>query len=339
MDISVVIPSYNHSRFIQATVSSVLTQSIRDLELIVVDDGSTDNSVEILKAIDDPRLQVITQHNEGAHSAINRGLSIASSDYLAIINSDDAYYPSRLETLIDVLELDSEVGLVASYIEVVDQNGIRLGVKHGYRDLEPWLLKHPGRSFRAGDDLHSALLTENYLSTTSNFVFRKSLYSQVGPFRPLIYAHDWDFALRTAQVSRLAMVAEPLLRYRVHESNTIREDIAAMIFEICWCLAVHLPNAQGDLKFKEANAAMRIDQLLNSIYTYNCDRVLNVMFLEGLSGDYQRALNLLDPTNSTRAKYIDFIVEQIRYENQTTTGSASRGKNWLSKLFRSFKRL
>ena len=97
--VSVVIPSFNHARFIGSAVRSVLGQSLSDLELIVVDDGSTDNSLEILGGFSDPRLKVYPQANAGAHAAINRGLELASGVYLSILNSDDLYHRERLENL------------------------------------------------------------------------------------------------------------------------------------------------------------------------------------------------------------------------------------------------
>ncbi len=111
------------------------------------------------------------------------------------------------------------------------------------------MLEKPERSFRAGNDLAEALLTENYLGTSSNFVFSRGCYQEVGEFRPLRYMHDWDFALRLARVAPLCLLPEPLLRYRVHPQNTIRQDQPAMIFELCWILAVHYPvQPQADNK-------------------------------------------------------------------------------------------
>ena len=95
-DVSVVIPSYNHAAYIREAVDSVLSQSLSDLELIVVDDGSQDESLDILAGYSDRRFHLYTQLNQGAHAAINRGLHAAAGDYLAILNSDDAYHPQRL---------------------------------------------------------------------------------------------------------------------------------------------------------------------------------------------------------------------------------------------------
>lgn len=312
-EVSVVIPSYNHAPFVAEAVRSVLDQSFADLELFVIDDGSTDGSLEILTGIDDPRVCVITQENRGAHAAINRGLEMASAPYLAILNSDDAYSPERLEKMLPVLKGDPSVGIVSSYIEVVDVAGRRLGVKHGYRDLEPWLLEAPHRSFRAGDDLRAALLTENYLATTSNFLLSRHWYEEVGPFRGLRYAHDWDFALRMANLARIELIPEALLRYRIHGGNTIRENQARMIFEICWCLAVQLPQHMddGEWLLNTESSARRVEQLLYSIYTFNMDRVLNAMLLEDLSRNEDLALALLEPGNARRSQYLEYIQRHL----------------------------
>ncbi len=243
-----------------------------ELELIVVDDGSQDDSLQILAGIDDSRLRVIAQENQGAHTAINRGLREASADTLAILNSDDEYHPQRLQKALAALQTvtGQRPGLVASYIEIIDVEGKTTGIKHGFQDQVPWVLEKPERSFRAGNDLAEALLTENYLGTSSNFVFSRGCYQEVGEFLPLRYMHDWDFALRLARIAPLCLLPEPLLRYRVHPQNTIRQDQPAMIFELCWNLAVHLPGAAAGGQQTEANF---LDRLLHSVHTYDCERV------------------------------------------------------------------
>ncbi len=319
--ISVVIPSYNHASFIAQAVESVLNQSEADLELIVVDDGSRDNSLEVLARFSDPRMRVISQKNRGAHAAINRGLALAKGQFLAILNSDDVYHPNRLEILIQELEKNANIGLVGSFIEVIDTAGNTLGIKHGYRNLEPWLLEKPHLSFRADDDLRAALLTENYFATTSNFVMRREWFERIGEFRPLRYTHDWDFALRAATLSRLALVPKPLLQYRIHARNTIREDLATMVFEICWCLAVHLPAHVADTAwFCQLPVNRRVEQLLHSIYTFGCDRVLSVMLLQDLAHNPQSALRLLDPNDPVRQTYLAYIRDAMQ--------SKSSARNW-----------
>jgi glycosyltransferase involved in cell wall biosynthesis len=314
-EISVIIPSYNHAQYIGKAVESVLSQSYTDFELIVVDDGSTDNSLEVMSSFSDPRLKILTQPNQGAHVAINRGLRAARGEYLAILNSDDRYHPQRLEKMLKVLIADRQVGLVGSYIDIIDWEGKSQGIKHGFKDSSPWLLEAPERSFRAGNDLHKALLTENYWSTTSNFVFPRRWFEEVGEFRPLRYTHDWDFALRMANVARMELIPEVLMQYRVHANNTIREDRAGMIFEICWCLAMHLPAHLGDRLFADIFAAPMVDELLNSIYIFGLERVLTVMLLQRLPDNPSQALDLLGPNHPVRAIYLGFIQRELTKTN------------------------
>ena len=126
MLVSVVMPSYNHAAYCVEAAQSVLGQSHRRLELIVVDDGSRDDLVERLAALDDPRLHLVTQENRGAHAAINRGLDLAQGDYLAIINSDDRFDPRRIETCLRAMDAEGS-DLACS----CDPGGRRRGERDG----------------------------------------------------------------------------------------------------------------------------------------------------------------------------------------------------------------
>jgi glycosyltransferase involved in cell wall biosynthesis len=315
-EVSVIIPSFNHDAYVAEAVRSVLEQTLADFELIVVDDGSTDKSLEILKNIDDPRLKVLAQENCGAHNAINRGLSSAKGHFLAILNSDDRYHPCRLEKLTRVLKENPQAGLAASYIHVIDAQGRHLGVKHGYYDLEPWPLEKKGLSFRAGNDLHADLLVENFLASSSNLIMRREIFEKVGGFRPLRYCHDWDFALRASQFQEVILAPEPLLDYRLHSSNTIHENQPAMIYEICWILAVHLPIAANEEWFTSGGEQMRSQQLLHSIYTYGMDRVLNLMLIAELDRDESKALQWLAGDHPARLECLSYIQDQLVHSSK-----------------------
>lgn len=309
---SVIIPSYNHSAYISEAVLSVLDQSVSDLELIIIDDGSKDDSLKVLSRFSDPRLRIYTQPNQGAHAAINRGLREAQGELLAILNSDDSYHPQRLEKVLNAFEADPHFGLVGSYIRIVNAHNKELGIKHGFQDCEPWALDAPEQSFRAGEDLRDALLTENYWATTSNYVFSRRWYEQVGEFRPLRFAHDWDFALRLSHLAPMRLIPEPLVNYRVHSHNTIRQDQAVMIFEICWILAVHLPlHTAGHAFLQEQPLEKRIQQLLHSIYVFGMDRILNVLLLQRLHEHPELALQLLEKDDPARNVYLEFIEKAL----------------------------
>ena len=273
--ISVVIPSYNHEMFIQHAVKSVLDQSYKNLELIVVDDGSKDSSLNYLRTVDDSRYTLFEQNNAGAHNAINKGLSIAKGEYLAILNSDDVFYPDRLAECLK--RLQSGVDLVASWIEVIDDKGKKRGVKKGWKNMLPWPINKQKHGLATLDEFTFNLLMTNFVSTTSNIVFTRDLYEKIGGMRNLRFVHDWDFLLRAARDFRCELIDKPLLQYRVHDTNTISSNRKWMLFEICWIFAVHLKNFttkfSPDSKLQE-KISSEISFLSQSINLQGNDKVM-----------------------------------------------------------------
>lgn len=216
--VSVVIPLYNHARFIADAVDSVLGQGDIVREIIVVDDGSSDGSVEVMRRLCelDHRIIFWSQPNRGAHAAINAGLHRSTGDVIAILNSDDEYGPSRLTALAGALDDDPTAGLAASALAFINDAAATVA--------NPWYEAARGFYDSCGD-LATALINGNFLMTTSNFVIRRSLLDRIGLFAPLRYMHDVDFALRVVAADKpIVLVDKPLLRYRLHAGNTIRED-------------------------------------------------------------------------------------------------------------------
>ena len=304
--VSIVIPSFNHARYLGQAVGSVLDQTHADLELVVVDDGSTDESRAILSTLRDPRVRVELQENAGAHAAINRGLALARGELLAILNSDDRFAPGRLGRAASAFEMDPRLGLWGSYIEVIGKTGERLGVKEGFRNLLPVPLESPARSFQAEPDLRLNLLLSNYWSTTSNFVFRRSVLDAAGGMANLRFAHDWDFAFRAMRVAPAHLEAEPLLQYRLHGSNTIHQDRAVMVLEILWVLARHLPDYLDHpaLDLSGGTGTLRrLEQLRYSLQPHGCWRTfacLCTLLHAAAARREPLAEKLLDPANPVR---------------------------------------
>ena len=119
--ISVIIPAYNHERFVGAAIDSVLSQSGVDLELIVVDDGSTDRTGEVVRGHRDPRMSYVRQDNQDAYHAINHGVRLARGTHLAILNSDDVYAPGRLAACLDACRSGAEA--VFTNVGLLDESG------------------------------------------------------------------------------------------------------------------------------------------------------------------------------------------------------------------------
>ncbi|WP_046227712.1 glycosyltransferase [Paenibacillus dauci] len=295
--ISVVIPLYNHEKYIEEAIESVLKQTYANLELIIIDDGSKDNSVQVARKFNDPRITIITQENRGAHNTINRGLDMASGQYLTVLNSDDCYEKERLEKCIQFLRTNQDVHLVCSYIKVIDEKSKKLGIKQGWKNMEPWAVPNRNLSFAATNDFLKNLLMSNFISTTSNMVFTKKLYESIGGMRNLRFAHDWDFALRAAEYGKCAIIEEALMGYRIHGTNTISTNRKHMLFEICWIYAAHLDRFEGENIFS-GNAIEDLQEMAESINLQNNDKLLWLLrsYLNGArkKGELEPELQFLD---------------------------------------------
>lgn len=284
-EISVIIPSFNHEAFVGAAIESALTGDRCDLEVIVVDDGSTDGSRERLSAYRaNARVRLHLQENQGAHAALNRGLELATGETIFILNSDDTFDPRRIEVLARRLADNPEAAVAASWIEVVDADDASLGIKEAWHTLPPWPPPTPGPFLSALGDPRLALLETNWISTTSNIAFPAALVRENGlRFAPLRYAHDWDFILSACHHGRIELVEEPLVRYRVHGANTIGEGggegEAAMRFEIMWVVARHAMRLIRDTAESAAERVHLRDLLDRSAPTFGRDLLFDQLLL------------------------------------------------------------
>jgi len=336
--VSIVIPSYNHEQYIEAAIRSVLQQTLHDLELIIIDDGSSDGSRALLEKFNDPRVQVLFQENHGAHATINRGLKMARGKYLAILNSDDEYMSDRLELAVAALEKDLDVGFVSSWIEVVDGEGGALGTKRGWENMLPWPGTRPDIKLKGLDEFALNLLASNFISTTSNIVMRRELFEEVGEFRNLRFAHDWDFCLRAVAAHNARIIRKPLMKYRVHGTNTIRQDQTGMIFEVYWVLASNLPLFLDRLGQVTSAEGMRdfIDWLTGSLHTFGNDRLFMMLFFLISSGcrreNEDPCVELLDVNNPVRSWCLERIQENSECEHQPEKSESRLMKlvQWLS---------
>jgi glycosyltransferase involved in cell wall biosynthesis len=220
--VSVIIPAYNHERFIGPAIESVLKQTHSNLELLVIDDGSTDKTGEIAKSYDDPRLKYCHQENQDAYNTINRGLGLAQGDCIAILNSDDIYTTDRLEKLLAAQQESNAACLFTDVIPISDAGEEFTDPNFGWN---LWHKKNRDWHFQC-KDLYTAFLKGNFMVTTSNLFMTAEAASKVGTFCPLRYLHDYDYIFRMmlafpGQVRYLDN--EKLLYYRIHSGNTLSE--------------------------------------------------------------------------------------------------------------------
>lgn len=240
--ISVIIPLYNHERYIDAALDSVLDQALLPLEVIIIDDGSRDNSLRKAeaRAARDSRILVHSQYpNQGAHYTMNVAIRQAKGEYISILNSDDLYAPERLSACLRILKQDQTADAVCSSIAFIDCNG--RSCRNTWYDEARSFYKKCG-------DLALALINGNFLMTTSNLFIRRKVFDALGGFANLRYAHDLDFFLRLISHGRkIVLLDQPLMQYRMHDKNTIGEGVLKVKIEWAAVVAFFLWRMDGEL--------------------------------------------------------------------------------------------
>jgi glycosyltransferase involved in cell wall biosynthesis len=214
-EVSLVMPLYNHARYLPQTLASIGAQTLEPRELIVVDDGSSDGGAEIVaefaRRVSFP-VTLVSQANAGADAALNRGMAVARGDIVALVNSDDAFHPERLERL--VAALAPGIDLAFSDVSFIDDEGVAVDTAYART------LRRRIDEGTAAPNLLYPLIEHNIAISTGNLLFRRHLLHRIGGFAPMRVCHDWDFVLAATYVTRLAFVDQRLYQYRLHGDNT-----------------------------------------------------------------------------------------------------------------------
>lgn len=204
--VSVVIPTYNRAGLVTRAAQSVLNQTYRNIELVIVDDGSTDNTLQALAGIDDPRLKVVRGAHAGVSAARTLGVKEASGDLVAFLDSDDEFMPRKIEAAVTAFNANPKAVMVYSY----------------------WSEKSDGhqevlKPYANGDVRHDLLMFAPFSITT--VVFRKTVLNAIKEMFDdrLVVCEDYDFLFRVAQTGKCVLVREPLTLVHIHGNNTARE--------------------------------------------------------------------------------------------------------------------
>jgi glycosyltransferase involved in cell wall biosynthesis len=202
--VSVVTPSYNQASFLEETILSVLGQEYPKLEYIIIDGGSTDGSVDIIRKHADHLTYWISEPDKGQSDAINKGLKRATGEILAWLNSDDCYYPGALRAVVDIFQRLPEIGLVFGSAMFVEEDGTPRSVYPGvdrsyFNKLQYW----------RGWDIPQPTL-----------FFRRRVYDDFGGLdKSFRYALDYEWLLRVSRTTRAYCSDEVLALYRLHEGS------------------------------------------------------------------------------------------------------------------------
>lgn len=203
--VSVVIPAYNAMTYLPDTLNSVLQQTFSDFEVLIIDDGSTDYiQAWVAQNITDSRVKLIAQANQGLSAARNTGIANAQGEYIAFLDADDLWEPTKLEVQVHYLDNNSAVGLVYNWIGVIDAEGKPTGRVWG-GNIEGNVLEE--------------ILQRNIIDCPSVLVRRKC-FDELGVFDTMLRSvEDWDMWIRIATRYPFAVTKEPLVYYRQHASN------------------------------------------------------------------------------------------------------------------------
>jgi glycosyltransferase involved in cell wall biosynthesis len=230
MLVSVIIATHNFGLYIEEAVTSVLSQGVTDLECIVVDDASTDDTCERLMRIDDPRLRVVVLPKVGVGAARNHGLELAIGKYIAFLDADDRWCPTKLQRQVALLESEPDVGLVFTNFSRFD------AVRGTYPETQfhyvPELRALPTRPSRAGDglvieaDTFTSLVATNQFATWIQTVLLRA--EQTRAFRfpaDMRLSQDLCYMLRVYTTVRSGFLVEPLVEVRRHATNSFRKPV------------------------------------------------------------------------------------------------------------------
>ncbi|HPQ94876.1 MAG: glycosyltransferase [Thiothrix sp.] len=244
--VSVIVPAYNHAAWVGQAIHSVFRQTLTDWELILIDDASSDETWSVIQAYTRPLSstngRIITirhTRNQGAPTTLNEGMALARGEYIAILNSDDAWQPERLERMVRFARRQ-ELDFLVTGLNLWDRDAACKD------ESEPdWLKWYRGlyADWLSHGDFLRTLLRGNFFITTSNFFFQRHLFDTHGGFADLRYVHDYEYALRLfgKGAKMQCLWDEKLLNYRLHDHNTIREKPLAAIEENMLMLLEQLP--------------------------------------------------------------------------------------------------
>ncbi len=240
--VSVIVPSYNHAPYLRECLESALAQDYDDLEVIVIDDCSSDNSVEIAQSINDKRIQVRKNaKNLGAYATQNRAMEMATGDYIAVLNSDDIWQPHKLRKQIALLEKYADAGLCYTLGSQIDTQGKSL-------DVDQHLHWPRGEK----QDLLPFMLSSNRL-LASSVMFRKGAVEFDASLK---YSGDWVAWLHLVEKKAAVCAAEPLVGWRQHPTNSYLRSQTVTLEEIRVRRAI-LSNKKRWLDAREDKAAIK----------------------------------------------------------------------------------
>ena len=215
--VSVVIPCYNHQYYVEKSLKSVINQTYKNIEIIVIDDGSKDNSVKVLKELQKNNKFILEcQENMGVCNTLNRAIGMSNGKYIAILASDDYWDLTKIEKQVKVLETSKNSEFCFTQALEFDSNtdkNMRIFPKNPL----------------SGNVLNSVFVRQHV--PAGSMMFSKNLFDKINGFDESLKEEDWDFVIRSAANTNFISIKEPLFFYRSHETNVMKTRGRKEIFK------------------------------------------------------------------------------------------------------------
>ena len=267
--VSIVLPTRNGARYLRESMASCLNQTHRDIELLVVDDGSTDETPSIIRDFTDPRVVCLTQpQSVGLARALNIGFAAASGSYLTWTSDDNRYVPAAIETMLAVLRQNENVDFVYARYDAIDEHGTV---------IRPGNVREP-----------AALDYDNCIGGC--FLYRRRVYEGTGNFNPAAFlAEDYEYWLRVRREFRMKRIDDALYYFRIHPASLtgrhsekeVQEQVARVRAPFVSTWKRHYFRGKrcfDGAQFREALWHLLVSSLLNPLH-YETWRLLALVIL------------------------------------------------------------
>jgi len=224
--VSILVPCYNHEKYVEETIKSILNQTYNNIELIVIDDGSKDNSVQIIQKLADlHKFIFIQRQNRGLSTTLNEGISIANGDYISLVASDDILEHNKIEISIKIfLNIDNSYSMVVGNAKFIDNSSKPLKLKRKEHKFEDVISYYTYRKYKfnikTDFGTYKSILTGNYIPAMSCTI-KKSYLLKCGLFDEEYSLEDWSFWLKLSKISKFYFTDQVFANYRMHASNSI----------------------------------------------------------------------------------------------------------------------
>jgi glycosyltransferase involved in cell wall biosynthesis len=218
--VSIILPCFNHEKYISQCIKSILTQSYKDFELIIIDDCSDDGSRDIIDEYlnkDDRIVAIFNNENKGPGSSRNSGIEISRGDFIAFCDSDDVWERDKIETQLSVFKGNNDYDVVHSDAYIINENGNRTGQK--FSELYQ-------KNMRLNGAIFYDLCKTNFINTQTVMMKKKCINSAgLFPIENRV-AEDWVYWVKIAKSHNFFYIARPLANYRIHDKNTNTDSLS-----------------------------------------------------------------------------------------------------------------